>query len=100
MINESLQSHDTLQHVRKHCMKFQAHVIRHKDFTKHGSSALNKSSQMTKQQRKILNKLKMHLKIPEKFTCILNIHKLNHAKIQLNWHSTSMETKFKKLDKT
>ena len=41
----------------------------------------------------------MDSKIPEKFTCILNIHKYPHAKIQLNSSSTSIENKIKKLHK-
>jgi hypothetical protein len=42
----------------------------------------------------------MDSKIPEKFTCILNIHKYPHAKIQLNSSSTSIENKIKKMHKT
>jgi hypothetical protein len=41
----------------------------------------------------------MHSKNPEKFTIILNIHKINHAKIQLNPSSISIANKIKKMHK-
>ena len=41
----------------------------------------------------------MHSNIPEKFTSILNIHKYQHAKIQVIWSSIGMVTKIIKLDK-
>jgi hypothetical protein len=40
----------------------------------------------------------MHSKIPEKITSILNIHKYQHAKIQVIWSSYSMVTKINMLD--
>ena len=41
----------------------------------------------------------MPSKILGKFTCILDIHKYSHAKIQLNSSSTSIENKIKKMHK-
>ena len=41
----------------------------------------------------------MSSKIPEKFPCILNIHMLNHAKIQLNPMSLSTSNKIMKFTK-
>ena len=74
-------------------------MIRHKNFTNHESSTLNKSPIMTNQQRKSQTNQKWIQKFYKKIMLKLDIQKSHHAKIQHNWQSNGMENKISNMNK-
>ena len=83
MINDPNQNQNELQHVNNQCTKFQAHMIRHKNFTNHLNSTLNKSPIMTNQQRKSQTNWKWIQKFYKNSQENLTSRRINMQKIRL-----------------